>query len=49
MHVMLFLQLLVLELTLELLRLGDLAHRPVEVVLVDTVPLSLERKEPASR
>lgn len=48
MHVILVLQLLVLQLALQLLRLGDLAHRPVEIVLVDTVPLRLERKKPAS-
>lgn len=49
MHVILVLQLLVLELALQLLRLGDFAHRPVEVVLIDHVPLGLERKEPTSK
>ena len=46
MHAILVLQLLVLQLALQLLRLGDLAYCPVEVVLVDHVPLSFERKEP---
>ena len=36
------LQLLVLQLALELLRLGHLADRLVEIVLVDLVPVRLD-------
>lgn len=43
------LQLLVLELAFQLLRLDQLAHRLVEVVLVDGVPLGLDRKQTTVR
>ena len=42
------LQLLVLELALQLLGLGHLAHCFVEVVLIDRVPIVLDGKQTAS-
>ena len=39
------LQFLVFEFALQLLRLRHLAHRPVEVVLVDRISVILDRKE----
>lgn len=39
------LQLLVLQLSFQLLRFGDLADGPVEVVLADRLPVILDRKQ----
>jgi hypothetical protein len=43
------LQLLVFQLALKFLRLGKLAHRLVEVVLVDGISVVLDREEAAVR
>ena len=42
------LQLLVLQLALQLLRLAELAHRLVEVVLVDGVSVGLDGEQAAA-